>query len=58
MGELKSYHEADEEGKREKEEEWQSEVESAFKNLFNSDGASATTTFAAAVAAVVALLAF
>ena len=57
--ELMEYGMADDEGKKMKEEEWSKAIEDAVSELWEDmDGAAATTTFAATVAAVVAALAF
>ena len=57
LGEVQAYTSADVEGKKKMEDEWSQSIEDAIKSLW-TDGATSTTTFAAAVASVVALLSF
>ena len=60
LSEIDAYMNASEEGKKQKEEQWQQGIEDSIKQLWEDMdmGAVSTTTFAAAVASVVALLSF
>lgn len=60
LSEIDAYMNASEEGRKQKEEQWQQGIEDSIKQLWEDMdmGAVSTTTFAAAVASVVALLSF
>lgn len=58
LGQVRDYINADEQGKADMEQEFENMIRDSIEELFADMGATQTTTFAAAVAAVVALLSF
>lgn len=61
LSEIQEYASSDESGMRQKEDEWSMAIGQSIKGMWEDMdmmGATSTTTFAAAVASVVALLSF